>query len=51
MLEGGSLVLTSELGGEEQGLEQRVQVAGPSLVFDAAQIASSSTWRWLISHL
>lgn len=42
---------TSELGGEQQGLEERVQVAGSSLVLDAAQIASSSRWRWLISHL
>lgn len=40
---------TSELWGEEQGLQQGVEVAGAPLVFDAAQIASSSGWRWLIS--
>lgn len=41
--EGGwqpTVTLTSELWGKQQSLEQRVQVAGASLVFDAAQIAS-----------
>lgn len=46
-----SPVLTSELWGEQQGLEQRVEVAGASLVLDAAQIVSSSGWRWLVSPL
>lgn len=35
-----TVTLTSELWGKQQGLEQRVKVAGASLVFDAAQIAS-----------
>lgn len=34
-----TVILTSELWGEQQSLEQRVKVAGASLVFDAAQIA------------
>lgn len=33
---------TSELRGKQQSLEQGVEVAGPALVLDAAQIASSS---------
>lgn len=36
------LILTSELWGEQQSLEQGVQVAGASLVFDAAQVASAT---------
>lgn len=36
------MTLTSELWGEQQSLEQRVKVAGASLVFDAAQIASAT---------
>lgn len=36
--------LTSELGGKQQCLQQRVEVAGASLVLDAAQITFSS-WR------
>lgn len=47
--EGGSPVHTSELRGEQQSLEQRVQVARPSLVLNAAQIAPSSWRRWLIA--
>lgn len=44
-------VLTSELWGEQQGLEQRVEVAGAPLVLDAAQIASSTGRRWPVSPL
>lgn len=43
--------VTSELWGEQQGLEQGVEVAGAPLVLDAAQSASSSGWRWLVSPL
>lgn len=43
--------LTSELWGEEQSLEQRVEVAGTPLVLDAAQIASPTWRRWLVSPL
>lgn len=46
-----TLILTSELWGEQQSLEQRVEVAGASLVFDAAQIASPTRRRWLVSPL
>lgn len=35
-----TVILTSELWGEQQSLKQGVKVAGASLVFDAAQIAS-----------
>lgn len=37
--QGGSS-LTSELWGEQKSLEQRVEIAGPALVLDAAQIGS-----------
>lgn len=46
-----TLMLTSELWGEQQSLEQRVEVAGATLVFDAAQIASPTRRRWLVSPL
>lgn len=48
---GQTPVHTSELRGEEQGLQQRVQVTRPSLVLDAAQIGFSSGRRWLVSRL
>lgn len=46
-----TVILTSELWGEQQGLEQRVKVAGASLVFDAAQIASPTRRGWLARAL
>lgn len=42
---------TSELWGEQQSLEQRVEVARPSLIFNAAQIASPTGWRRLLAPL
>lgn len=47
--EGESPVRTSELRGEQQSLQQRVQVARPSLVLNAAQVASSTGRRWLVT--
>lgn len=46
-----TVILTSELWGEQQGLEQRVKVAGASLVFDTAQIASPTRRGWLARAL
>lgn len=46
-----TVTLTSELWGKQQGLEQRVKVAGASLVFDAAQIASPTRRGWLARAL
>lgn len=43
--------LTSELGGEQEGLEQGVEVARPSLVPNATQFAPSSGSRRLVSRL
>lgn len=43
--------LTSELWGEQKGLEQRVEVAGPPLVLDAAQIGSPTKRRGFIDPL
>lgn len=48
---GGSAARTSELWGEKQSLEQRVEVAGSSLIFNAAQIASPTGWRRLLAPL
>lgn len=47
--EGETPARTSELRGEQQSLEQRVQVARPSLVLNAAQVAYSTGRRWLIA--
>lgn len=43
--------LTSELWGEQQSLEQRVEVAGAPLVLDAAQVASPTWRRWLLAPI
>ena len=40
--------LTSELWCEQQGLQQGVEVAGPPLVLNAAEIAFPPSWRRLL---
>lgn len=44
-----SPILTSELWGEQEGLQQGVQVAGAPLILDTAEIALSPARRWLFS--
>lgn len=45
------LSLTSELWGKQKRLEQRVEIAGTSLVLDAAQTGSPTDRRWFIGPL
>lgn len=47
----GSPAYTSELRGEQQSLEQRVEVAGTPLVLDATQIAFPTRGGWFVSPL
>lgn len=42
---------TSELWGEQKSLEQRVEIAGPPLVLDAAQTGSPTDGRCFIDAL